>query len=234
MCKTPVLFSRVKLLEEDKMANAPVKDDLLAQLNGDLPPLAPGETAPIPAPSRESELTVAGPSPLSPAQRADASHSTKAGGKGWKVVVSGEYFAESPTGRGKIAKPYEHSFNLPNLDAALSVIKNKLLDSALRKKHSDFIAVRTNKISEAVPLSPETPLSNNLAYMNRAQLEAHIAHVRAPIVSATYAVLADLRDAIIDYTQTPDGFEKREKERQSKRHVDAELAELNPEIEVEA
>lgn len=216
------------------MNDAPVKDDLLAQLNGDLPPLV--DPAPESAPSRASELTVAAPAPLSPVEKADAAHATKAGGKGWKVVVKGEYFAENPSGRGKIAKPYTASFNLPHLydGAALSIIKNKLLEPALRKLHKDFIAVRTNKIDSATPLSPDTPLSNNIQFMNRAQLVAHVAHIRAPINCAIYKDDADLRDALIDFVQTPDGFEKREAERQSKRKLDAELSELNPDLEVES
>ena len=83
-----------------------VKDDLLSQLNGEgLPPLI--DPAPDAAPSRADQLTVEDPRPLSPVQRADASHATKVGGKGWKVVVRGEYFAENPSGKGKIAKPTE-------------------------------------------------------------------------------------------------------------------------------
>lgn len=215
---------------------APVQDDLLAQLNGDMPPLAPGEVALVPAPSRAAELTVATPQAPSPVQAADSAHATKVGGKGWKVVVKGEYYAENVGGqRGKIAKPYEAAFNLPHLydGAALSIIKNKLLDSALRKLYPDFIAVRTNKIASATPLSGETPLSTNIQFMNRGQLVAHVAHIRAPINCASYKDDADLRDALIDFIQTPDGFEKREAKRQSDRNIDAELANLNPDIEVE-
>lgn len=215
-----------------EIAHAP--DDLLAQLNGELPPLL--DPAPDAAPSRASELEVKAPAPLSPAAKADAAHATKAGGKGWKVVVKGEYFAENPAGRGKIAKPYSAEFMLPHLydGAALSVIKNKLLEPKLRKMHSDFIAVRTNKIASATPLSPETPLSNNIQFMNREQLVAHVGHIRAPIVCSAYRDDADLRDALIDFIQTPDGFEKREAERLKAKSIDAELAALNTDIEVES
>jgi len=163
---------------------------------------------------------------------ADAVHATKAGGKGWRVVVKGEYLALAAGGRGKVKRDYEAEFVLPNLDAALSIIKNKLLDSALRKKYPDFVAARTNKIVDARPLSPETPASRNLQYMNRAQLEAHVQEIRAPISIQDYPDVTDLRDAVIDYTQTPKGFAEREALRQKDRAEDRELRALNPEIEL--
>ena len=207
-------------------------DALLDQLNGDLPPLAPGEAAPVPPASRDSELTVgAAPAP-SPVQAADAAHSTRAGGKGWLVKVKGEFLAPAPDGRRKVKKPYEAEFGLPNLDAALSNIRKNLLEPKLRKMFPDFAAVYTAKIVGTRPLSPETPLSNNLAYMNREQLEAHVKSIRAPIDLAAYPDVTDLRDAVIDYTQTPSGFEAREKARQSDRAAKSELAALNPDIDV--
>lgn len=216
-------------------AHAEVEDDLLAQLNGGgMPPFV--DSAPAPAPSRAEELRVKTPQASSPVEKADAAHATKAGGKGWRIVVKGEYLTQDPAGRGKIKKPYEVSFNLPHLydGAALSVIKNKLLDPALRKKYPDFVVVRTNKIATATPLSVETPLSNDIQFMNRAQLVAHVGHIRAPINCADYKDDADLRDALIDYVQTPDGFEKREAERLKARSIDAELAALNTDLEVES
>jgi len=209
-----------------------IVDPLLAELNGDLPPLAPGETAPVPAPSRDEQLTVARAPIPSQTKAADAVHATKAGGKGWRVVVKGEYLALAVDGRGKVKRDYEAEFVLPNLDAALSIIKNKLLDSALRKKYPDFVAARTNKIVDARPLSPETPASRNLQYMNRAQLEAHVQEIRAPISIQDYPDVTDLRDAVIDYTQTPKGFAEREALRQKDRAEDRELRALNPEIEL--
>lgn len=201
--------------------------DLLAELNGALPPLAPGETAPVQGASREEELTVGAPATPSASQAADAVHATRSGGRGYRVVVVGEYRAESANGKGKMSKPYSIEVLLPNLDRALSVIKNKLLKPALTKKYPDFAGVRTNRIESATPLSPETPASRNLAYMDRAGLVAHILEVRAPINAAEYPDVTNLRDAIIDFTQTPKGFAEREAVRQKDRLEDAELAALN-------
>ncbi len=214
-------------------APATAQDDaLLRELNGDLPPLAPGESAPVPSASREAELTVGAKPAPSAVQAANEAHSTKAGGKGYRVLVKGEYLAQSADSRKKIKKSYQHEFVLPSLDAALSIIRKKLLEPALRRKHSDFIAIYTNKIVDARPLSAETPESNNLAYMNRPALEAHVKNVKAPIDLSAYPDVTDLREAIIDYTQTPKGFEVREAARQKERNADAELRALNPDIEL--
>lgn len=207
-------------------------DDLMKELNGELPPLAPGEVAPTPAPSRDEQLTVPGPIKPSAARAADAVHSTRSGGSGWRVKVKGDYFAQSPEGRGKVKKDYEAEFNLPNLDAALSVIKNKLLAPTLRKKYADFVRARTCRIIDALPMSPNTPATRNLQYMNREQLMEHVAAVRAPIDPEAYVDVTDLRDAVIDFTQTPKGFEDREARRQKDRAETAALAALNPDITV--
>jgi len=201
--------------------------DLLAELNGDLPPLAPGEIAPAAPNSRDSQLEV-GPAPApTPAQAANAAHATKNGGRGFKVIVEGEYYAANPDGRGKLKKPYTLEVGLPNLDSALSVIKNKLLKALLLKKYPDFVADRTCAIVSATPMDASTPKSNNLAYMDREQLEAHVRVAKVPIDPREYPKVTDLREAIIDFTQTPDGFLAREAVRQADRKENAELAALN-------
>jgi hypothetical protein len=214
------------------------QDKLLAELNGGSPMPPMIDEAPTAAPSRENELTVPAPSKPSPVAAADAVHATRAGGKGYRVRVKGEYYALGAEGRGKVKRPYTAEFNLASLDKALSIIKNKLLTLALKKAHPDFAADRTCFIVDATPLSPATPKSNNLAYMDRGQLEEYVraSAPRIPIDPSpeNYPDVTHLREAIIDYIQTPDGFAEREKERQEKRAEDRELAALNPGLEVGA
>jgi hypothetical protein len=215
-----------------------MEDSLLDALNGKdaLPPMVdvPG----APAASRDAQLTV-GPRPEVPAvQRADAVHSTSVGGKGYRVAVRGEYFALAAEGKGKVKRTFDAVFNLPKLDGALSVIKNTLLKPYLRAKFPDFVADRTCAIVEATPLSAATPKSNNLAYMDRAQLVEYVnsSEPRIPLdpSEANYPNVVDLRDAVIDYVQTPQGFAKREAERQSKRQAARDLAAMNPDLVLES
>lgn len=209
------------------------ENDLLDQLNGDdapMPPLAPGEVAPAAAASRDAALTVSQP-PKTAVEAANAKHATKSGGEGFLVVVTGTYYAlvdASGAKRGKIEKPYSEEFTLPSLDAALSTIKNKLLDNRLRKKYPDFVGVRTHRIKDARPKDPRAPGSNNLQYMDRPALEAYVKQAKVPVDVAAYPETADLRDAVIDYTLTPKGFAEREAVRQKSRAEDLELKRLNP------
>lgn len=209
---------------------------IIDELNGDvrdpLPPVAPGDSPLEHDAPRESQLTVRPVAAPAGVKGLDAVHSKKAGGLGYRVGVKGDYVAESPTGRGKITKPFEIEVNLPALDGALSVIKNHLLDKALKKKYPDALKARgAGRIVYAYPLSDALPETRNLQYMDRNALAVYVAQVRAPIDVAAYPDVVDLRDAIIDWTQTPNGFEAREAAKMSKQAISRDVAALNPDLE---
>lgn len=240
-----------------------VQDDLLAQLNGKpaadgMPAFVKGEGL-TPAPSRDSELEVHAAPKLSAVAAADAQHSTAAGGSGYRVRVHGEYFALNADGKGKIKKAYANlTFNVTRAEGCLSVIKNKMLKAALRKLDPNFTADRTCFIDSVTPLSAATPKSRNLAYMDRAGLDAYVleSSPRIPIDVAAYPVddegTAALRESIIDYVQNPDPvrpdekgvntvspgdpgtFLFRERERRAHLAEDRELALLNPGLNVKS
>lgn len=229
-------------------------DDALAMLNGEAPGMPPRvDPAPQAAPQREHELTVRPAAPLSPLAAADAKHSLAAGGIGYRIDIKGEYYANNPDGRGKVKRNYELSFNVAKAEGAPSVIKNKLLPVALRKKYPDAVRHRTFHVVCVVPRDPsKTPKSNNLAYMDREQLEQYVGFANVPVDGATYAKndegTTNLREAIIDFVQNPDPvkldekgkntvtpgdigtFLFRERARQEKREGDRELRELNPDL----
>lgn len=209
---------------------AEVVDPLLAELAGD--PHAKVENVDVlPTPNSPDPLEVGKKAEPTPVQKMDAQHSTAAGGKGYRVTVKGEYYcpaAEDP--RRKLTKDYEIQFNLPHLNGALSTIKNKLLEKALRQKYKDYLGFRTYEITEARPLSPETPESSNLQFMPRPGLEAFVRDNRVPLNPVDYAETQDLRAAVTDFVLNPRGFEEREKRKQADRAEMAELAKLNPEL----
>lgn len=224
-------------------------NDAVALLNGDvpansLPPFVGNDAlAQVAGPVRDSELTVAPKAVPSIIQRADAVHSTAAGGAGYRVKVKGEYFALAENGKGKTKKNYEAEFNVAKLDGCLSVIKNKLLKSFLKKKDPTFTADRTCYVVDTTPLG-SSPKSNNLAFMDRGQLEQFVAGStpRIPIRLEDYPQTPEstthLRESIIDYVQNPDSegktntFARREADRQEKRAEARDLALLNPDLEV--
>ncbi len=237
-------------------ANAAVDEDaILSMLNGETPGMPPMIDVPgAAAQPRDAELTVRPQAQPSATQAADKIHSLAAGGTGYRVDVRGEYFANNPEGKGKIKRNYELSFNVAKAEGALSVIKAKLLLPALKKKHPDAVRHRTCYVVRVTPRSAGTPKSNNLAYMDREQLEQYVGFANVTVDLTNYPKTDEgttqLRESIIDFVQNPDSqardekgdlivrpgssgsFLARERERQTKWSSDRELAELNPDLEL--
>ncbi len=204
---------------------------IIAELNGDVLPLAPGEAPLEHDAPRDAQLTVKVKAAPSKVAAMDAIHSTKAGGDGYRVRVQGEYLAEAPGGKGKVAKPFEIEVNLPSLDGALSVIKNTILARAVKKKYPDAIKPRgAGRIVHAHPLTPSTPQTRNLQYMDHDNLVLYVKQVGAPLDPSDYPDVVDLRDAVIDWTQNPKGFEAREAVKLGERKLHAGVADMNPDL----
>ena len=231
----------------EKTLQADVVDPLLAELQG-LPterggsvnPIShlPGATATVSVgpeakpdaylPSPIDPLDVKDKEPESAVKSADAVHSIAAGGKGYRVNVQGDYYVPAPHGaKGKITKRYDLNFVLPSVDKALVVIVTKLLRPALRKMDPNSMGFRTHELISVEPLGG-APAPKHLALMNRDALEAHIQAHDLPIKPSEYAEVTHLRDAVIDLTQNPKGFEAREAVRQKERAEFEELRKLNP------
>lgn len=222
----------------------PLQADILKEIQG-LGPSAsvespdaarlPGAVG-APTPDRDP-LDVTPPPPGPAIKRADAVHATRAGGKGYRVVVSGEYFVRASEGKGRITKRYSLAFNVPSLEAILSKLLKKpadgsdgVLTRALKKHYPGAIGPRTHEIVEAKPLSPDTAPTNSLQFMDRARLERYIAENGVPINPADYSEVTTLRDAVIDQKLNPKGFEEREARRQAERAEQRELLDMNPDL----
>ncbi len=208
------------------MAPNELQDPLVAELNGaavmtnvDVQPDAP---APDPLEIQPAALRATA------VQTSDARHSTAAGGKGYRVTVAGEFFAQSADTNVKIRKPYRLDFNVPSLEGCLGLIVGKLLLPALKKRHADCVNYRTHEIVDTKPLSSDTPESRNLAYMPRPALERYVHDNSVPLNPAEYPETVDLRAAIMDHALNPMGFEAREKLKQADRAETVELAAMNP------
>ena len=201
-------------------------DPLLKELAGDI--VGVQLIDPMVLAPKEDPLEVKEPVKGPEVGRLNATHSTKAGGKGFALTVRGEYFAPAADGQGKKTKKnYEVVVNLPSLDAAMSVLKNKILDRVIKKQHPDAIHHRTLEIVQAVPLSPATTESSNLQYMNMDRLVRYVQDHGVPIDVKDYEDVVILRNTVIDFTLNPGGFEDREKLRQDDRKMTAEIEALN-------
>ena len=70
---------------------------------------------------------------------------------GYKITVEGQYYVALGEGKGKGLKRYKLDINLPSMDSALSVIKNKILDPILSKLYIDYVSYRTHNITNVRP-----------------------------------------------------------------------------------
>jgi len=209
-------------------------DDLLAELNGE--PATPKEGEELKAQQEATArdpLVVSPPPKLSAAKAFEKKANAKAGDnrlRGYAVTVAGNYSSPSADSPGKkVKRPYTLTVNLPSLEGALSVIKNKMLDKMLRMKYRDYVTYLTHEIVNVVPLTPDTPESNNVAYMSFEALKNFVTTRDVPLVLADYGNDArSLRAAVTDWILNPKEFAVREKKRLAEQKLERELEAMNP------
>jgi hypothetical protein len=213
-------------------------DDLLAELNGGVPgeaatPKEGEELVAATAATKRDPLVVAPPPRLSAVQKFERASMDKAGDnrlRGYAVTVGGFYSAPSVDTPGrKVKRPYTLTVNLPSTEGALSVIKNKMLDKMLRVKYRDYVTYLTHEITDVRPLGPDTPESNNIAYMSFDALRSFVTSRGVPLVLNDYGNDArSLRAAVTDWILNPKEFVVREKKRLEDQKLEKELDAMNP------
>jgi len=211
-------------------------DDLLAELNGTAStPAEAEELAAAKIATIHNPLIVEPLPPVSAVARAEAKMTAAAGDnrlRGYKVTVEGNYSAPSVDTPGRKVKcRYSIEVNLPSLEGALSVIKHKMLDKMLKVKYPNYITYLTHEITDVHPLTPDTPESNNVAYMSATGLLNFVATRGVPIDINDYDGGKDIRSiraAVTDYLTNPKDFKMREDRRLAAVRVDKELEAMNP------
>jgi hypothetical protein len=202
-------------------------NDLLAELNGTAATPQEGvELANAEKEAKHDPLAVPAPKKKSAAKRA-AEQGTAV--KGYAITVEGDYAVASTEVPGKkMKKQYSITVNVPELEGALSTIKNKLLDKVLKMKYPGYLTYYTHEIVDTKPLTADTPPAANVAYMNLAQLQNHVRDQRLPIDVEKYGSdVKNLRAAVVDCVLNPGGFVEREKKRLVSIAEDKALEALN-------
>jgi hypothetical protein len=149
----------------------------------------------------------------------------------FEVTVEGQYYAFDDATKRKTLVSYKESFNLPQYDAALSIIKSKLLTPRLANKDINFKGVRTHQIVNMVPKNgAKMPARQDIRAMSEKQIRAMLsAQNITEIDPDVYPDLNSLRASVIDYmTSGPDGFARREAKRVEKYQAQNALDALNP------
>lgn len=150
--------------------------------------------------------------------------------KGFEITVIGEYYTLSETVGKKKLLPYTLKVNLPSMDSALSVIRNKLLPKLLKAKYPGYIAYRTHQIIDVKNLdSPGHVPGLTPREMNHEQLIEYVASKELPVNIEAFPELDNLRKAV-DLAETrPDEFKIFQEESLKDVKLEKELKERNPE-----
>lgn len=152
----------------------------------------------------------------------------------FRVKVTGQYVARSGVmDKEKIKKNYEVEGNIPTLNAALSIVKNKLLSPALAAKYTDYVTYLTYHIVEITPLDEEsrTQLSKvEIRYMGRDVLLRFIRDNNLPVDARYYPDLFKLREAVEFAKEDEKGYLRQFELRKPDLLLDLQMAECNPQL----
>ncbi len=149
---------------------------------------------------------------------------------GFTVTIEGQYFYSVGEGKGKALKKYSFDINLPTMNAALSIIKNKLLDKILSKKYEDYVTYRTHFITNVKPFGEVGYAKVEIWQMNRPDLIAYAREKELPLKFDIYPGLMELRNAVEMAESDPDRFERIQKDAEAEFEFTTTLRELNPEL----
>ncbi len=143
------------------------------------------------------------------------------------VTVEGQYYAD-----GKKIRKYKYQCNLPKMEAALSVIKNKIEERKLMKLLPDFVACRTRAITDVQTESGEAaaPVTDDISLMTLDQLEELILQKDLPIKVAEATDIIELRKDVSDAIHNLELFLSTKKIREEKKAEENELEKLNPDL----
>lgn len=148
---------------------------------------------------------------------------------GYKITVEGQYFVAMGE-RKKGVKQYKLNINLPTMDCALSIIKNKILDVVLPKLYSDYTSYRTHNITNVEPFGNVPQNRADLWQMNRQTVESYIHEGELPVKAHIYPTLMGLRQAVQMAEADPDNFAKVQEQTEKDFKLTEQLRELNPEL----
>jgi hypothetical protein len=151
---------------------------------------------------------------------------------GCLVTVEGNYFAlAGSVDRKKVKKPYKITVRVAAPEAALSVIKNKLLDRVLARKYNDYHTYHTHEITGLTDLQGHALMGyTNVRIMNFNQIADYIRAKGLPLKLELYTDLDTLRTMVFLAESNETEFIRKQAVLEIEAKEDALLARLNPEL----
>lgn len=149
---------------------------------------------------------------------------------GARYTVAGDYYIRQGD-KGRAIKTYRVEVCLPEVRKdALSIIKNKILDLAIKKKYPDSIGYRTHVIVKTQILGDENSTKLSIDQKDRNQVIDMIAEEDLPVEAKLYPDLSDLRAAVIEAQADPDSFAKRQASKKEELELNKSIMDANPEL----
>ncbi|MBT5303850.1 MAG: hypothetical protein HOL31_02070 [Candidatus Scalindua sp.] len=124
---------------------------------------------------------------------------------GYTISVEGQYFVGAGEGKRTLSN-YKFDINLPSMDSALSIIKNKILPVILPKMYPDYLMYRTHDIVDVKPFGNVAQAKAVLWQMNRPTIISYITENELPVNVEIYETLMELRQAVEMAEADPDNF----------------------------
>lgn len=148
---------------------------------------------------------------------------------GYRITVAGQYFVREGEKRLNL-KSYKFDINMPTMDSALSVIKNKILDVVLKKKYPDYVSYRTHQIMNVVAFGDVAQQKAVLWQMNRTTILSYIQENELPVEPEIFETLMELREAVQMAEADPDNFIKVQDAKRKDWKILSGLRALNPDL----
>jgi hypothetical protein len=152
----------------------------------------------------------------------------------YEVTVEGEAIIAEGTQRELIG--FKETFKLPNLDAALSVIQNKLINPRLKEKNPKALRFRTCGMVDVKEIVGDKAISKknskkldekNIDIMNRNELAEFVTLKGLPIDVVEFGDIMKARQAVKDALDNLALLKQKEERREKAKESDRALKELN-------
>ncbi len=152
--------------------------------------------------------------------------------KGYLVKVVGDYFGSATQFDRKRQKfPYEIEVVVNNPDRALSIIKNKLLAQALRRKYPNYHIWRTHQlVSITNQDGSKVQGITNIRLMDFDDLAAYVRKNKLPVKLELYTELGFLRTMVFLAETNQREFTLKQEHLEKECKEDKELRALNPDL----
>lgn len=101
----------------------------------------------------------------------------------------------------------QKTLNIVDYGILSYLIKEQRIQNRIRKESQDLVCLLKHEITNLKPSSPDIPLPSNPHVLNKGQLLKFIKSNGWPIQTDLFPSLKELREAVLNYKESPDSYE---------------------------